>query len=135
MRLEHLYALRLSYRELWTIGSERFGVMEGRCQGALAGSFVGANRARIREDGVYLPHVQGVISTEDGAAVLFDLNGRGGIGEDGAFHAVGSVTHVAEDERYTRLNDVVCALEASSGPDDEEIALEIYEIVGGAAPS
>ena len=128
MRLERLYTLRLSYRELWAEGDRRYGVMEGPCEGVITGRFVGANHARIRGDGVYLPDVQGFITTDDGAKLLFDLKGRGVIADD-AFHAVAAVTHLAGDARYARLNDVVCAGEVSSRPDDETLTLEVYELV------
>lgn len=128
VRLERLYTLRVSYRELWAEGDRRYGVMEGSCEGVVSGRFVGANHARIGVDGVYLPDVQGFITTDGGAKVLFDLKGRGVIA-DGDFHLVSAVTHLASDERYARLNDVVCAGEASSGPDDEHITVDVYKLV------
>ena len=135
MRVERLYSLRISYTGLWEIGEDRFGIMEGRCEGRVTGSFTGSNHARIRADGGYLPHVEGVIETEDGARLLLDLHGRGRVDANGDFAATGTVTHVSDDPRYERLNHAVCALEASSGVDEESIALVVYEIVGGAAPS
>lgn len=135
MKLDHLYSLRLTYRELWDVGDERFGIMEGRCEGRVAGAFVGANRARIRADGGYLPHVHGVVETDDGGRLLVELRGRGRMDAGGNFSATASVTHASDDPRYAHLNDVVCAVEASSPADAEGIALDVYEIVGGAAPS
>jgi hypothetical protein len=130
---EHLYRLRFTYPEAWAVGAggsmqTTFGIAEGRCEGRISGRFRGANHARIRPDGTYLPDFQGYIATDDGAEILLDLRGRGHVrGDD--FRATGTVTHVSGDERYSFLNDVVCAIEAGSGADDEDVAVDVYELV------
>ena len=133
MRTEHLYRLRFSYPEAWAVGAggsmqQNFGLAEGRCEGRVSGRFWGANHARVRPDGTYLPDIQGYITTEDGAEIILDLRGRGRISDD-VFRATGTATHVSGDERYAFLNDVVCAIEAGSAADDEEVAVDVYELV------
>ncbi|MDX6509831.1 MAG: hypothetical protein QOG81_1583 [Gaiellaceae bacterium] len=133
MRAEHLYRLRFSYPESWAVGAggpkqQNFGIAEGRCEGRVSGRFRGANHARVRPDGTYLPDVQGYITTDDGAEIVLDLRGRGRVRDD-VFRATGTATHVSGDERYSYLNDVVCAIEAGSDADDEEVAVDVYELV------
>jgi len=133
VRAEHLYRLRFSYLEAWAVGAggplqTNFGIAEGRCEGRVSGRFRGANHARVRPDGTYLPDFQGYITTEDGGEILVDIGGRGQV-RDGEFRATGTATHVSSDERYSFLNDVVCAIEAGAGEDDEETTVDVYELV------
>lgn len=89
----------------------------------------GANHARLRPDGTYLPDFQGYITTDDGAQVLVDLRGIGRVTDGGDFRATATATHVSGDERYSFLNDVVCAVEAGAGRDDDSVTLDVYELV------
>jgi Protein of unknown function (DUF3237) len=130
MRLEPLYQVRFTTPEHWSVelsgesGSEvqSFLVAEGRCEGGISGRFRAANFPRTRVDGTLLPDFRGAIETDDGAALLFTLRGyfRPATGE-----LVGSMTHVTDDERYTRLNDAVCAVAGEVRPDD--VVLEVTE--------
>jgi hypothetical protein len=53
---------------------ELFGIGEGRCEGVrISGRFVGANHPRRRSDGAFLPNFQGLIETDDGVEILFEL--------------------------------------------------------------
>jgi hypothetical protein len=132
VRAEHLYRLRFTYPEAWTVGAggsmqQNFGLAEGRCEGRISGRFRGANHARIRPDGTNLPDLQGHIATDDGAEILLDLRGRGRERDDGAFRATATATHVSSDERYAFLNDVVCGIEA--GDVSDELVLDVYELI------
>lgn len=126
MRLEHLYRLRFSYSEDWAVGSQRFGIASGTCDGALSGRFTGARVARVREDGGYLPQVNGFIEA-DGGVVVVELRGRGRIHPGDEFRAVVAAVHVSDDERWKRLNDVVCFGEATG--EGDEIVVDVYEQV------
>jgi Protein of unknown function (DUF3237) len=132
MRFEPLYQVRFTTPERWSVelsgkgGSEAqsFLIAEGRCEGSISGRFRAANFPRTRVDGTLLPDFRGVVQTDDGAALLFTLRGyfrpaTGGL--------VGSMTHVTDDERYARLNDVVCAVTGEVGVD--EVVLEVAERV------
>jgi hypothetical protein len=131
MRLEPLYRVRFTTPERWTVelsgesGSEAqsFLVAEGRCEGGISGRFRAANFPRTRVDGTLLPDFRGAVETDDGAALLFTLRGyflpaTGGL--------VGSMTHVTSDERYARLNDVVCAVVGEVRPD--QVVLDVAEL-------
>jgi len=132
MRLEPLYRVRFTTPERWRVelsgksGSEAqsFLVAEGRCEGGISGRFRAANFPRTRVDGTLLPDFRGVVETDDGVALLFTLRGyfrpaTGGL--------VGSMTHVTDDDRYTRLNDAVCAVAGEVRPD--EVVLDVVELV------
>jgi hypothetical protein len=132
MRLEPLYQVRFTTPERWSVelsgesGSEAqsFLVAEGRCEGGVSGRFRAANFPRTRVDGALLPDFRGAVETDDGATLLFTLRGyfrpaTGGL--------VGSMTHVTDDDRYARLNDVVCAVAGEVG--SAEVVLDVAELV------
>jgi hypothetical protein len=141
VRLEPLYSVTFHYPEAWLVElegergteSEHFLIAEGRCDGRLAGRFRGANHPHRRTDLTYLPDFQGVIETDDGATVMFDYRGYGRAYPEGRRQVVGTATHVAGDERYRWLNDVVCAIAGEVRPRADaggmEIALEVAELV------
>jgi hypothetical protein len=139
VRLESLYRVAFTYPEHWHAvidadgGGEglHFFIAEGRCEGRISGRFRGANHPRRRTDGTYLPDFQGAIETDDGATLLFDLRGYGRAYPVGRREVVGTVTHVSGDERYRRLNDVVCVLagEVRPGDGETEIVLDVAELV------
>ncbi len=130
MKLEPLYLLEFEYPEAWRVdlGSEEqhFFVAEGRAAGFLTGRFRGANHPRRRADGTFCPDFQGVIETDDGAQVAYDLRGYGR-DRDGRFAVHGSVTHSTADERYVRLNDIVCVFAAEAF--DDEVVYEVAALV------
>jgi hypothetical protein len=139
VRLEPLYRVTFRYPEAWYVEldgdrgteSEHFFIAEGRCEGSISGRFRGANHPRRRTDLTYLPDFQGVIETDDGARLVFDLRGYGRAYPEASRQVVGFVTHVSGDERYRRLNDVVCAVagEVRAGEDETHIVLDVAELV------
>jgi len=112
MKLEPLYRLRFSYPEGWDVevagGEQHFYIADGRCAGAVAGRFRGANFPRRAPDGTFRPDFRAVIETDDGATIMFELHGYGRAYPVGRREIVGAVFHLSDDERYNRLNDVVC---------------------------
>ena len=135
MRLERLYRLSFRYRASWTVrlGDEVQQLLEGegRCEGRITGNFHGANRARRRSGaGPFEPDYHGVIETDDGAAILWDLTGYGIPDEN---RAVVTIKHLSEDDRYSWLNDRLCAgnatLARDSGGEVTEVALDVAELV------
>lgn len=141
MRLEPLYRVRFSYPEAWFVElegergteSQHFFIAEGRCEGGISGRFRGANHPRRRTDLTYLPDFQGVIETDDGAKVMFDYRGYGRAYPEGERQVVAAGTHVSDDERYTRLNDVVCVICGQVRPLPDglgvSIVLDVQELV------
>jgi hypothetical protein len=139
VRLENLYRATFWYPESWFvelegergIESEHFFIAVGRIEGRIDGRLRGANHPHRRTDLTYLPDYQGVIETDDGATIIFDYRGYGRAYPEPGRQVVGFATHVSGDERYTWLNDVVCAVAGEVQPGDErtEIVLDVAELV------
>jgi hypothetical protein len=141
VRLEPLYRVTFHYPEAWFVElegergteSEHFFIAEGRCEGRVAGRFRGANHPHRRTDLTYLPNFQGVIETDDGATVMFEIRGYGRAYPEGRRQVVATATHVSGDGRYRRLNDVVCAVTGEVRPSESggqtEIVLDVAELV------
>ena len=129
MRLEPLYRVRFTYPESWAVGLEggweqHFLLAEGRCEGSISGRFRGANfPLRRTADGPFRPDLRAVIETDDGATIMFEWHGYGRAYPPGRRQIVGSVLHLSDNDRYRRLNDVVCVcvgeVRAPSDPDRE----------------
>jgi hypothetical protein len=112
-----------------------YGTQEGSLYGEgdavfrgerLSGTGRWANHARRRSDGVNLPDAHGVIRTDDGAFVLFALQGRTLPAEDGKRRQLMSVLFEADDERYSWLNTAVCVLEGVIAPGVGSMRARIY---------
>ena len=141
MRLEPSYRVRFTYPEEWGVAIEGdagsqaafFFIAEGRVEGRLTGRFRGANHPQRRTDGTFCPDFQGVIETDDGAEILFDMHGYGRAYPVGRRQIVVAVTHVSDDERYRRLNDVLSVgvgeVRAGEGDDPTELVIDVAELV------
>ena len=101
-----------------------YGEGRGTASGRIDGSVVWSNYPRRRSDGRMLPNVRGLITTHDGASILFELHGRTIFEGDapGRQNLVGWFE--ADDERYRWLNDVVCIAEGRI--DDEGMHIRAY---------
>jgi hypothetical protein len=80
-----------------------------------------------------LPDVRGLIRTDDGASIVFELRGRTSFGDDGIGRQNLVGWFEAEDERYRWLNDVVCIAEGVI--DDDGMRLLVYAGVHELEPS
>lgn len=140
MRLEPLYRVTFTTPEAWSVElsgpggveGQSFLIAEGRCDGRLSGRYRGANYPRRRVDGALLPDFRGVVETDDGATIAFAWQGYARAPENGMRELVGSGTHVSDDERYRRLNDVVCPLAGEVRPREGgglEVVLDVAELV------
>jgi hypothetical protein len=122
MRLESLCVLDLKYvggvhlvRPYGNESGLAWGVGEGTVTGKrLSGKAQWSNHPRRRGDGAMLPNARGVITTGEGAEVLFDLTGRTVWVERGS-ETVGRqllmTLFESADERYAWLNNTVCISE------------------------
>ncbi len=114
MRLESLYRVRFGYPQGWAVELEggwqqHLYLVEGRCEGGVSGLFRGMNAPRRRTpDRPFCPDLRAVIETDDGATVMFECQGYGRTYPPGRRQIVGAVYHLSDDDRYRRLNDVVC---------------------------
>jgi hypothetical protein len=137
MRLEPLYRIRFTYPEQWGIElggdwEQHFAIAEGRCQGSVTGRFRGANFPRRRGDGTFRPDFRAVIETDDDATIMFECHGYGRAYPIGRREIVGAIFHLSDDDRYSRLNDIVCACVGEvrareSGPSD--LVVDVAELV------
>ena len=146
MRLQPLYRLRFGYPEGWEVrfGNELDGtesahlyLAEGRAEGAVEGRFRGLNHPRRRGDGTFEPDFQAVVETGDGAVLLVEIRGYGRAYPLGRRQIVAAVTHLSDDERYRRLNDVLCVGvgEVRSQADgDVELVIDVAELVWEPIP-
>jgi len=141
VRLEHLYRIRFVYPEGWAVGLEggweqHLYFAEGRCEGAIAGRFRGANFPQRRTPaGPFCPDLRGVIETDDGATILVELHGYGRSHPAGRRQIVGRVLHLSDDDRYRRLDDVVCVcvgeVRAAADPEapSPDLVVDVAELV------
>ena len=140
MRLEPLYRATFTTPESWAVDVEgdqgteslHFLIAEGRTTGAITGRLRGANYARGLVDGTLLPDFRGALETDDGATVLFSWHGHTELATNGVRRLSGTITHLSDDTRYRRLNNVVCVLTGevrarADGP-GAEVALDVAEL-------
>ena len=119
MQLEPLYRVTFTTPESWSVtrpgtdGAEGQGflIAEGRAEGRLSARYRAANYPRRRADGALEPSFRGVLETDDGATILFHWDGLATMTPSGMRQLLGMVQHLTDDDRYTWLNDRVCALE------------------------
>ena len=127
MHLDPLCSMDLTYTSQFHLarpyGNEAglgWGVGDGTVTGQqLSGTVQWSNQPQRRGDGVMLPNARGVITTPDGAEVLFDLVGRTVFVErDG--ESVGRqlllTLFTSEAPRYAWLNNKVCIAEGAIDP-------------------
>ena len=136
VRLEPLSVFRWSYDEDGRVkpylivspyGSEEgigYGEGRGTVSGRIEGTAVWSNYPRRRTDGRMLPNLRGVVTTHDGASILFEFRGRTIFegDEPGRQNLVGWFE--SDHESYRWLNDLVCIAEGqiSSG----EMVINVY---------
>ena len=114
-KLKFLYRIRMTYPQGWSVnvggdkGTEayHFYLAEGTVEGRINGKLRGANQPRTRPDGTFLPDLKGVIETDDGANIIFNIGGYGRGYPVGRRQIVATVLHIAEDKRYSWLNDTI----------------------------
>ncbi|MBW3592576.1 MAG: DUF3237 domain-containing protein [Actinobacteria bacterium] len=117
MDLVRLGDVHLTYTSLdaldYGAGGQLYGTMDGRLTGdRLNGEMRLTNLAPRRADGVNLPTLRGLLTTEDDAAVWVELDGIATLRpSDDARVFVTSVRFRTGDERYAWLNTVLGVLE------------------------
>ena len=147
MRLELLSVFDWSYDEdvrvaapgyaiVSAYGSEEgigYGEGRGTATGLLEGTVVWSNYPRRRTDGRMLPNVRGLITTTDGASILFELRGRTVFegNKPGRQALVGWLE--SDHESYRWLNDVVCIAEGQIS--DRGMEIHLYAGIPEQSPS
>ena len=146
MRLEPLYRVRFTYPEGWSVALEggweqHLFLAEGTCEGTVTGRFRGVNfPLRRTVVGPFVPDFRAAIETTDGATILFECHGYGRTYPPGRREIVGSVLHVSDDDRYRRLNDVVCVCTgevrapADPGQQSSDLVMDVAELIWEPIP-
>jgi hypothetical protein len=145
IKTTHLYRMTMKYTRGWSVElgkageneSQHFFLAEGRCEGRITGTFQAANHPLRRTDGTFLPDVQGVIKTEDGATIYFDHRGYGRSYPAGKRQVLAIGTHLSDDDRYKKLNDSVAVGVGEVRPMESggvEIILDWFEVSGSEIP-
>jgi hypothetical protein len=137
MRLERLCTMDLAYvggfHLVRPYGNESgigWGIGEGTVSGdRVEGAVRWSNQPRRRGDGAMLPNARGVITTSDGAEIIFGLTGRTvWVEREGS--EVGRqllmTLFESEDERYAWLNNTVCMAEGVIDPETLVVHFEIH---------
>jgi hypothetical protein len=128
VRFEPLYTLAFRYDESSTVRRgddvDQLLAGRGRCEGRLSGGFRGTNRARRRRGQPFEPDYHGVIETDDGATILWDLSGYGW---PEAGRVLATIKHVTADAAYAYLNEALCV--AKGEVRQREVTLEVAELV------
>ncbi|MET0143764.1 MAG: DUF3237 family protein [Ilumatobacteraceae bacterium] len=134
MRLEPLYRMVFDYPQGWSVAladegfeGQHLFLADGRCLGRISGEMKGVNHPRRRGDGTFCPDFHGAITTGDGAVVLFQCGGYGRAYPQGARQIVCWLTHVSDDPRYRRLNDVICVGTGEVRP--EQLIIDVAELI------
>jgi hypothetical protein len=106
-----------------------WGMGAGRVHGErLSGTAQWSNHPQRRGDGAMLPDARGVITTEDGAEVVFSLTGRTVWLDhrDGqAGRQLLMTLFESDDERYAWLNNTVCMAQGTADPERLLVHLEV----------
>ena len=124
MQFDPFYRVTFTTPESWSVTREgadgtegqSFLIAEGRAEGGLSARYRAANFPRRRVDGTLEPSFRGVLETDDGATILIRWDGLTRTTPSGKRELLGTMFHVADDERYRWLNDRVCAVEGEVRP-------------------
>lgn len=142
MRLEPLCELEIAYREESAYGRKfvlvrPYGSDEGLGYGEGDGTVMGerikghlrwVNHPCRRSDGVMLPNLDGVITTDDGSLVMFALEGRTVFNNETGGQLL-MATFSAEDERYRWLNNTFCVLEGVINGEALTMSAKVYQCI------
>jgi hypothetical protein len=128
--------MNLAFRTGFTLvrpyGSEEgsgYGEGDGEVSGPrLSGSVRWVNHPHRRSDGTMLPDVHGLITTGDGAAILFALSGRTGFVGDSGTQLL-AVTFESDAEPYRWLNSTMHVLEGVISAETLVMRAKVYTLV------
>ncbi len=141
MRLEWLCDLDLAYRGGFTLvrpyateEGSGYGEGDGRVEGPrLSGAVRWVNHPHRRSDGTMLPDAHGVITTDDGAAVLVSLAGRTGWAGDTGIQLL-TVTFETEAEDHLWLNSAMHLMEGVIDAETLVIHAKVYTVIHELGP-
>jgi hypothetical protein len=134
--MEHKYVERHSVQLKGAFGSDatNWMLLEGAIIGErIRGRHKALNLSAVRADGVATPDARGVIITEDGAEVLYEISG---LAEqiEGQRHVKGSMIFRTGAQQYAWLNTVLAVLSGRYARNDSGETVgrfQVYECVMG----
>jgi len=112
-------------------GEEGTGYGEGNATFTgpkLRGTARFVNHPHRRSDGMMLPDVHGVLLTDDGAVIIYTMQGRT-VFRDQKGKPVGTVLFETEDDHYHWLNTTFCLLEGVLDVETLSVRARIYACV------
>lgn len=145
MRLERLCEMELTYRDSSFekfLLARPFGGQEGSGYGEGDGSVKGdrisgilrwVNHPHRRSDGSMLPDARGLIKTDDGAFVLFTLQGRAVFVDEKGRRQLLSVIFESESAQYKWLNNTFGVLEGAIDPVALKMSARVYLCISDMA--
>jgi hypothetical protein len=103
-----------------------YGEGGGTATGRIEGTVVWSTYPRRRTDGRMLPNVRGLLTTQDGALILFEFRGRTIFegDEPGRQNLVGWFE--SNHESYRWLNDLVCIAEGQISAAGPDMVINVY---------
>lgn len=141
MILEHLCEMELAYRGPFELvkpygGEEGSGYGEGDgvvTGDKIAGQVSWVNHPRRRSDGRMLPDAGGIVRTDDGAKVMFRMQGRTVFRANEKGEPKGGqllwILFESADDRYLWLNDALCVIEGVIDAQTMRIKFKVYACV------
>ena len=130
----HKYVERHSVQMKGPLGTENVAWMfrEGTIEGErVRGGHKAMNKSVVRSDNVVTPDIRGVLTTQDGAEVYYEIRGYG-IDVDGLRHFKGSMYFLTGAPQYEWLNTVVGVMEGRYSRDAAGYLIgtfQVYECV------
>jgi hypothetical protein len=112
-----------------------FGLGDGEVSGEIEGKAIWANYPRRRQDGVWMPNLRGVITTQDDTELLLSVHGQSVQEQAPASRRaiLARVELTTEAERYGWLNTCFLVAEGEIDEEREEWWLETYVCVNEVA--
>jgi hypothetical protein len=130
----HKYVERHSVQLKGPLGTDSVAWMfrEGTIEGErVRGGHKAMNKSVVRSDNVVTPDIRGVLTTDDGAEVYYEIRGYG-IDVGGLRHFKGSMYFLTDASKYEWLNTVVGVMEGRYARDRDGSLIgtfQVYECV------
>jgi hypothetical protein len=134
----HKYVERHSVSLKGPLGTDSTSWMfrEGTILGdRIRGGHKAMNKSVLRSDNVVTPDIRGVLTTDDGAEVYYEVRGYG-IDVDGLRNFTGTMYFMTDAARYAWINTVIGVMEGRYTRDPEGYLIgtfQVYECVSEAA--
>ena len=136
MKLEPLFEMVHKYVEMHPVKMQaQFGqesvswlFREGTLVGErVRGTHKAMNKSVLRADNVVTPDIRGILFTDDGESIYYEVRGYG-IEVDGLRHFRGSMYFMTGSEKYAWLNTVLGVMEGRYQRDDANFLIGTFKV-------